>query len=98
MNLEFERKNMLTAGKLIEWLERQPKDSIVYAMEGNTCTYQCIPDVSHLFRTVKDEMRHNVDFLKRWYLGTEDGEKKAEEDVADEFKYVDDENGICLCR
>jgi len=97
-DLEFERENMLTVGRLIEWLEKQPKDSLVYAIEDNTCTYQCLPDVSYLFRTVKDERKHNIDFLKRWYQGTENGDKKAEETNASEFQYVYDENGICLCR
>jgi hypothetical protein len=55
-------------------VRKQPKDSLVYAIEDNTCTYQCIPDVSYLFRTIPEEKNHILELLKHWYRGTEDGE------------------------
>lgn len=56
--LEYERKNMLTVDDLIKYLKTFPKNALIYTIESNTGTYQCVPDVSHICGSLK--MRKNV--------------------------------------
>lgn len=95
---EFLVKNMLTTGKLIEWLKKFPEDTLVYRIEQNTGDWQEIPgpdgQIFHLFFSdyseIKSEFERYYKHLKK------DGfdESEMNKEFADEMKYVENETGV----
>lgn len=95
---EFLVKNMLTTGKLIEWLKRFPEDTLVYRIEHNTGDWQEIPgpdgQIFHLFFSDYSEIKSEFERYYRHIKKDKFDEDEMKREFADEMKYVNNETGV----
>ena len=84
------RRNMLTVGRLVEWLLRQDQDACVLAYEQNSDAYieqpggLPSPDVC----TVEQCRADMEKSLRGWYRGTAGAEGRIQADLERTFRYA----------
>ena len=88
--VERGRKNMLTVGRLVEWLKKQDQDACVLAWEDNSRAYiEQFPDLpSPDVCTVEQCMADTRENLKQWYRGVAGADEKIEDEIKTSFRYA----------
>ena len=92
-------QNMLTVRKLIEWLQKQDPDALVYRFETNTGDWQEIPDdfdrFPGWFETVAQGKKRDRKSLRSMYKGNPNIDEKVKEELKDIYKYTEP-NGVLI--
>jgi dTDP-4-dehydrorhamnose reductase len=88
--------SMLTVGKLMNYLDKQPKTAKVLAYEQNSNAYieQC-PDLPGMFiSNVKEHKAKTKEFYENVYKDSEDKDEKIASELEEQYRYAKDDDII----
>lgn len=91
-----DRTRMLTVQKLIDYLKTQDPNACILAYEPNSLAYiEQLPGLpSSDVCTVKEDREKQREFLKNWYKDTPNTEQKIEDELAEMYRYAQDNDVI----
>jgi len=96
-SIQSRRTKMLTVRKLIDYLKTQNPDACVMGYEPNSFGFiEQLPDLPNKsICTVKEDRERERQFLLgQWYRNSADAEKKCEDDIAETYRYCNDDDVI----
>ena len=92
-------KNMLTVKKLIDWLQKQDSDALIYRFETNTGDWQEIPadvfEKGGWIETVSNGKKRDKKYLAQVYRGNKDIDELVKKELKSTYKYTEP-NGILI--
>lgn len=90
------REQMLTVGKLIEYLQKQDPNACILAYEPNSFAYiEQLPSLpSPDICTVAEDKARMKDDLEHWHRGAPGSEMKIKKEIEMTYRYADDKDVI----